>query len=128
MLQYLSSEPLLPMIQDTDFCIYVGSSENCRAKLTLGSKKLKYTYGNDSSAMILPMEQMGYRDILARDRTSSGPGRETYFSSKGQVILWSVGPIKVARNAVIEAVKYRDLDRVVVSEGSVPRHEPSTVL
>lgn len=121
LLQYFAAQPLSTRNKTLTFVFTAGHLTLAREGDFMLARALNATYDFDKTAFVIPLEHMGTREIFARNRTDGGPGRELYFSGKNEVMLWSVGPVEPARNAVIEAVKHRNLDRVLVSNGlSVP--------
>ncbi|CCG82970.1 protein of unknown function [Taphrina deformans PYCC 5710] len=83
------------------------------------ARKLDFEYDDEGDvALILPMEHMGTREILARDRTNGTAGQDLTFTGRGEPMVWCVGPSTPVISAVTNAVKRRNLDNVFVMQGA----------
>ncbi|KAM3539183.1 hypothetical protein ARSEF1564_007905 [Beauveria bassiana] len=82
------------------------------------AKRLDQGYGTGNTTLVFPLEHMGAREILPTPRLDRHlPGRDLAYTGKGEVTLWAVGPSDTLRDAVIDAVKYRKLDRMSMMPG-----------
>ncbi|OAA42014.1 hypothetical protein BBO_05373 [Beauveria brongniartii RCEF 3172] len=82
------------------------------------AKRLDQGYDKGNTTFVFPLEQMGAREILPTPRLNKHlPGQDLAYTGKGEVTLWAVGPSNALRDAVIDAVKYRKLDRMSVMPG-----------
>ncbi|OAA76212.1 hypothetical protein LEL_05896 [Akanthomyces lecanii RCEF 1005] len=82
------------------------------------AKRLDQSYDNGNTTFVFPLEHMGAREILPTPRPEKHlPGQDLAYTGKGEVTLWAVGPSDALRDAVIDAVRYRKLDRMSVMPG-----------
>ncbi len=81
-------------------------------------ERLDRGYDNGNTTFVFPLEHMGAKEILPTPRLKKQlPGQDLAYTGKGEVTLWAVGPSDALREVVIDAVKYRDLDRMSVMPG-----------
>lgn len=82
------------------------------------AKRLDRAYDNGNTTLVFPLEHMGAKEILPTPRLEKHlPGQDLAYTGKGEVTLWAVGPSDSLRKAIIDAVKYRKLDRMSVMPG-----------
>lgn len=83
--------------------------------------RLDRSYNNGNISFVFPLEHMGAKEILPTPKMNKNnhhlPGYDLDYTGKGEVTLWAVGPSDALREAIIDAVKYRRLDRMAVMRG-----------
>ena len=80
------------------------------------SAQLDREYDEGTIACVFAIEHLGARELkpLPRD---DGPGRQLAFGDGEELLLWCVGPSDAMRDAVIDAIARRGLERVLVAPG-----------
>lgn len=80
------------------------------------AKSLDQTYDRGNTTLVFALEHMGAREILPIQREDK-TGQELAYTGQGEVTLWAVGPSETLKAAIIDAIKYRQLDRMSVMPG-----------
>jgi hypothetical protein len=91
--------------------------------------ELDADYDDGGVAFAFPIEHLGARELVPVS-DDDGPGRRLEFTGGSEPVLWAVGPSDPMRQAVIEAVTRRQLERVLVApglSGPVPGHVPEVL-
>ena len=88
------------------------------------ARKIDFEYDRGGNvALVVAMEHMGTNEILPVARRDGGPGQNLTLTGRGEIMLWSVGPMQQVIDAAKAAVVHRRLDNIVVAPGlSVPNN------
>lgn len=80
------------------------------------SKQLDAEYDDGTVAFAFPIEHLGARAVEPVP-APDGDGRRLELTDDAELVLWCVGPSAALRDAVVEAVERRGLERVLVLPG-----------
>jgi hypothetical protein len=91
-------------------------------KLLAKSLDATYDNANDTTAFVIAIEHLGSREILpSSNSTAQSP--ELVYTGRSEALLWSVGPVQPAIDAVMDIVQSRNLNNTVVAPGFPPANE-----
>lgn len=82
------------------------------------AKRLDQTYDDGNVTLVFPLEHLGAREILPTSLPNQPlSGQDLVYTGEGEATLWAAGPSDALREAIVDAVKYRGLDRMSVMPG-----------
>jgi hypothetical protein len=124
---YFATVPIEHRYRTLEFAFTSAHLHISREGAARYAEQLDREFDEGNIAFVFPIEHLGARELVPVSRTD-GPGRRLAFAAGAEVLLWAVGPSAVLRQAVIDAVTLRKLDRVLVApgfgaavDGQVPR-------
>ncbi|PVH89072.1 hypothetical protein DL98DRAFT_580622 [Cadophora sp. DSE1049] len=84
------------------------------------AQNLDAEYETSALSFVIAIEHLGTREIASVPAPSGTPGNVLKFTGKGESVLWPVGPVTPAIDEVIQVVKDRKLDNILVAKGFPP--------
>ncbi|KAH0372486.1 hypothetical protein KCU65_g1220, partial [Aureobasidium melanogenum] len=111
--RYFAKQPLESRQRTIEFAFNSGHLHISREGTALHADLLQPEYEQGKVTLVIPMEHLGAREVERGPRNG-----QLSFTGRGELMFWCVGPSPVVLQAVIEAVKRRKLDRVLVTRGT----------
>ncbi|KAK3191718.1 hypothetical protein K4F52_002142 [Lecanicillium sp. MT-2017a] len=82
------------------------------------AKRLDQTYDDGNVTLVFPLEHLGAKEILPTSIPNQPhSGQDLVYTGESEATLWAAGPSDALREAIVDAVKYRGLDRMSVMPG-----------
>ncbi|QDS72056.1 hypothetical protein FKW77_002669 [Venturia effusa] len=116
--RYFAKQPLSKRRRTIEFAFNTAHLHISREGTARHATQLDSSFDDQTLALIIPAEHLGTREIEPVPRENGSPGRSLRFSGRGEMMLWSTGPMPAVVDAVEAAVKRRKLDRIVVTRGT----------
>ncbi|OQN98495.1 hypothetical protein B0A48_15756 [Cryoendolithus antarcticus] len=86
-----------------------------------------YDTANGTTAFVIALEHLGTRAIETSPATNGAAGNVLNYSGLGEPILWGVGEVQVAIDAVVNIATSRNLDSTIVAPGFPPANPAGKV-
>jgi hypothetical protein len=122
--RYFASLPLASRKKTIEFAFEASHLAYQLDSDKLLAKSLDATYdnANDTTAFVIAIEHLGSREIEPA-ANSSADNPQLEYTGRSEALLWSVGPVQPAIDAVLNIVQARDLNNTVVAPGFPPANE-----